>query len=106
MAPLRTGTGFPDVVVTAVTSTTSIATDAEETWRQLLEGHSGIRPLDKPFVAEFDLPVRIGGQLLEDFDHHLNRVELRRLSYLQKMSTILSRRLWDQADSMASTPPG
>ena len=97
MAPLRTGTGFPDVVVTAVTSTTSIATDAEETWRKLLDGHSGIRPLDKPFVAEFDLPVRIGGQLREDFDHHLNRVELRRLSYLQKMSTILSRRLWDQA---------
>jgi 3-oxoacyl-[acyl-carrier-protein] synthase II/beta-ketoacyl ACP synthase len=97
MAPMSSGAGFPNVVVTAVTSTTSIATDAEETWRQLLDGHSGIRPLDQPFVTEFDLPVRIGGPLLEDFDHHLNRVELRRLSYLQKMSTILSRRLWEQA---------
>lgn len=94
---MSTGAGFPNVVVTAVSSTTSIATDAEETWRQLLDGHSGIRPLDQPFVTEFDLPVRIGGPLLEDFDHHLNRVELRRLSYLQKMSTILSRRLWEQA---------
>jgi 3-oxoacyl-[acyl-carrier-protein] synthase II/beta-ketoacyl ACP synthase len=85
------------VVVTAVTSTTSMSTDAEQTWQQLLHAESGIGVLDKPFVKEFDLPVRIGGQLCEEFDHHLNRVELRRLSYLQKMSLILSRRLWDQA---------
>ena len=97
MATLRTGDGLDGVVVTAVTSTTSIAPDAEETWRLLLEGKSGIRPLDKPFVEEFDLPVRIGGPLLEEFDHLLNRVELRRLSYLQKMSLVLSRRLWTQA---------
>src|SRR4051794_1999242 len=97
MTPMRTGAGFPDVVVTAVTSTTSMATDAEQTWHQLLDGRSGIRPLDKPFVTQYDLPVRIGGPLHEDFDHHLNRVELRRLSYLQKMTTVLSRRLWDQA---------
>ncbi|MDX1888130.1 KasA/KasB family beta-ketoacyl-ACP synthase [Mycolicibacterium sp. 050158] len=96
MTTLRTGAGFPNVVVTAVTSTTSLATDAEETWGHLLEGRSGIRPLELPFVDEFRLPVRIGGPLLEDFDHHLNRVELRRLSYLQKMTTILSRRLWEQ----------
>ena len=94
---MRTGAGLPNVVVTAVTSTTSISTDAEQTWQQLLNGDSGIRPLDKPFVEDFDLPVRIGGQLREEFDHHLNRVELRRMSYLQKMSLILSRRLWDQA---------
>jgi beta-ketoacyl ACP synthase len=96
MSALRTGDGFRNVVVTAVTSTTSIATDAEETWRQLLDGQSGIRPLDK-FIGEFDLPVRIGGPLREDFDHHLNRVELRRLSYLQKMATVLNRRLWAHA---------
>jgi 3-oxoacyl-[acyl-carrier-protein] synthase II/beta-ketoacyl ACP synthase len=94
---MRTGAGAPNVVVTAVTSTTSISTDAEDTWQQLLDGRSGIGLLDKPFVKEFDLPVRIGGQLCEEFDHHLNRVELRRMSYLQKMSLILSRRLWDQA---------
>ena len=96
MTSLTTGNGFPKVVVTAVSSTTSMATDADETWQHLLEGKSGIRPLDVPFVEEFSLPVRIGGQLREEFDHHLNRVELRRLSYLQKMSTILSRRLWNQ----------
>ncbi|MCV7278388.1 beta-ketoacyl-ACP synthase [Mycolicibacterium flavescens] len=94
MASLRTGDGFPDVVVTAVTSTTSLATDAEETWRLLQEGRSGIRPLDKWFVDEFDSPVRIGGAILEDLDEQLTRVERRRTSYMQKMSTVLSRRLW------------
>ncbi|HTI73356.1 MAG TPA: beta-ketoacyl synthase N-terminal-like domain-containing protein, partial [Mycobacterium sp.] len=81
MAPLRTGDGFADVVVTAVTSTTSLAPDAEQTWQFLLEGQSGIRELDKPFVSEFKSPVRIGGSLHESFDEHLSRVELRRLAF-------------------------
>ena len=99
MSRLSTGNGFPNVVVTAVAMTTALATDAENTWKKLLDGQSGIRKLDDPFVEEYDLPVRIGGHLLEDFDHLLTKVELRRLSYLQKMSTVLSRRLWENAGS-------
>ncbi len=97
MAPLRTGDGFANVVVTAFASTTSLAADAEKTWQHLLEGRSGIRELDKPFVSEFNSPVRIGGALQETFDEYLNRVELRRLAYMQKMSVVLGRRLWDNA---------
>ncbi|HYZ67408.1 MAG TPA: KasA/KasB family beta-ketoacyl-ACP synthase, partial [Mycobacterium sp.] len=97
MAPLRTGDGFVDVVVTAVASTTSLAPDAEKTWQFLLEGESGIRELDKSFVGEFKSPVRIGGQLQESFDEHLSRVELRRLAFMQKMSLVLGRRLWENA---------
>jgi 3-oxoacyl-[acyl-carrier-protein] synthase II/beta-ketoacyl ACP synthase len=97
---LRTGDGFADVVVTAVVSTTSLAPNAEETWQYLLEGRSGIRVLDYPFVAEFKSPVRIGGPLQESFDEHLGRVELRRLAYMQKMSVVLGRRLWE----IAGTP--
>ena len=104
MAALRTGGGLPDVVVTAVASTTALAADAEETWQQLLEGASGIRALDKAFVDDFDSPVRIGGPLHESFDEHLNRVELRRLSYMQKMSTVLGRRLWSAAGSPEVDP--
>lgn len=99
MASKTTGDGFPDVVVTALASSNALATNAEETWQQLLEGQSGIRRLDKPFVEEYDFPVRIGGALREDFDQHLNRVELRRLSYMQKVSRVLGRRLWDAAGS-------
>ncbi|KHO27690.1 3-oxoacyl-ACP synthase [Mycolicibacterium setense] len=90
---------FADVVVTAIASTTSLASDAEETWALLLEGRSGIRPLDKPFVEEFNFPVRIAGQLTENFDDILTRVERRRLSYMGQMSTVLGRRLWESAGS-------
>jgi meromycolic acid 3-oxoacyl-[acyl-carrier protein] synthase II len=99
MAQLTTGNGLPDVVVTGVAMTTSLATDAETTWKALQDGQSGIRKLDDPFVEEYDLPVRIGGHLLEDFDAELTRVELRRLSYLQKMSTVVGRRAWQNAGS-------
>ncbi|WP_396909406.1 KasA/KasB family beta-ketoacyl-ACP synthase [Mycolicibacterium sp.] len=90
---------FADVVVTAIASTTSLAADAEETWALLLEGRSGIRPLDKPFVEEFDFPVRIAGELTENFEDILTRVERRKLSYMGQMSTVLGRRLWESAGS-------
>src|ERR671936_2058411 len=96
---LLTGNGFPNVVVAGIAMTTALATDVEGTWQKLLDGQSGIRKLEDPFVEQYDLPVRIGGHLLEDFDDELTRVELRRLSYLQKMSTILGRRVWENAGS-------
>jgi beta-ketoacyl ACP synthase len=97
MAALTTGAGLGDVVVTAVASTTALAPDAEATWRALLAGGSGIRTLDRSFVDEFDLPVRIAGTVREEFDAELDRVERRRLSYLQKVGLVLSRRLWAAA---------
>jgi beta-ketoacyl ACP synthase len=104
MAGLSTGSGLPDVVVTGFAMTTALATDAESTWKALLDGQSGIRTLDDYFVELYDLPVRIGGHLLEDFDGELTRVELRRLSYLQKMSTVISRRAWENAGSPEVDP--
>ena len=99
MAQLSTENGLPDVVVTGIAMTTALAADAENTWKRLLDKQSGIRTLDNSFVAEFDLPVRIGGHLLEDFDHELSRVELRRFLRLQKMSTVVGRRVWTNAGS-------
>lgn len=99
MAALTTGNGLPSVVVTGFAMTTALATDAEGTWKKLLDGQSGIRTLEDPFVEEYDLPVRIGGHLLEDFESELNKVERRRMSYLQKMATVVGRRAWDNAGS-------
>lgn len=99
MTELVTGKTLPNVVVTGVAMTTALATDAETTWKLLLDSQSGIRKLEDPFVEEFDLPVRIGGHLLEEFDSQLTRVELRRSGYLQRMSTILGRRVWENAGS-------
>src|SRR5271163_1686320 len=97
MTELVTGKALPNVVVTGVAMTTALAIDAETTWKLLLDNQSGIRTLNDPFVEEYNLPVRIGGHLLEEFDSQLTRVELRRMGYLQQMSTILSRRLWENA---------
>jgi meromycolic acid 3-oxoacyl-[acyl-carrier protein] synthase II len=99
MTELVTGKTLPNVVVTGIAMTTALATDAENTWKLLIDGRSGIRTLEDPFVEEFDLPVRIGGHLLEEFDSQLTRVELRRTGYLQRMSTILGRRVWENAGS-------
>jgi beta-ketoacyl ACP synthase len=99
MTELVTGKALPNVVVTGIAMTTALATDAENTWKLLLDGQSGIRTLDDPYVEEYDLPVRIGGHLLEEFDSQLTRVELRRMSYLQKLSTVMGRRLWENAGS-------
>lgn len=84
--------------------TTALATDAETTWKLLLDCQSGIRELDDPFVEEFDLPVRIGGHLLEEFDSELNPAELRRTGYLARMSAIVNRRAWDHAGSPEVDP--
>ena len=104
MTRLSTGNGFANVVVTGIAMTTALATDADTTWKKLLDGQSGIRKLEDPFVEQYSLPVRIGGHLLEDFDPELTKVELHRLSYLQKMSTVLSRRVWQNAGSPEVDP--
>lgn len=96
---LATGNGLPNVVVTGITMTTALAADEELTWKGLLNGESGIRKLTDSFLDQYDLPVRIGGHLVETpecFDEGLTRTELRRLSYLQKLSTVLGRRVWSQ----------
>ena len=95
--PSTANGGFPNVVVTAVEATTALAADIESTWKGLLAGESGIRELTDDFVTKWDLPVRIGGHLVEDIESHLTRVELRRNSYVQRLSLVLSRRLWQNS---------
>ncbi|MBD0322185.1 MAG: beta-ketoacyl-ACP synthase, partial [Aldersonia sp.] len=90
---------FPNVVVTSLAATTSIAGDVDATWKGLLNGESGIDVLDQPFVDEYDLPVRIGGQLKVKPDSLLSRVELRRLSYVEQLATVLGREVWKNAGS-------
>ena len=90
---------FPNVVVTALAATTSIAGDIDETWAGLLAGASGIDHLDEPFVDEFDLPVRIGGSLKVPPETLLGRVEMRRLSYVERLATVLGRQVWSNAGS-------
>lgn len=88
---------FDDVVVSAMSATTSIADSLDDTWERLLAGQSGIRILHDPTLEEFALPVRIGGQLLTPPATLLSRVETRRMSYVEQLAVTLSRRLWRDA---------
>ena len=96
--------GFPNVVVTAIEATTALAADIESTWKGLLAGESGIRILEDDFVDKWDLPVRIGGHLVDNVDSHMTRIEMRRMSYVQRMSKLLARRLWDNAGTPEVDP--
>ena len=83
--------------MTAVEATTALAADIESTWKGLLAGESGIRVLEDEFVTKWDLPVRIGGHLVDNVDDHMTRLDLRRMSYVQRMSKLISGRLWENA---------
>jgi beta-ketoacyl ACP synthase len=95
--PSTANGGFPNVVVTAVTATTSIAPDIESTWKGLLAGESGIHVLEDEFVTKWDLQVRIGGHLKEPLDPLMTRLDIRRMSYVQRMAKYLGNQLWDTA---------
>lgn len=90
---------FPNVVVTSLAATTSLAGDVDATWKGLLAGESGIGILDDPFIEEFDLPVRIGGHLKVSPDESLSRVEIRRMSYVERLALVLGRQVWENAGS-------
>ena len=102
--PSTANGGFPNVVVTAVTATTSIAADIESTWKGLLAGDSGIRVLTDDFVTKWDLQVRIGGHLKEPIDPQMSRLDMRRMSYVQRMAKLLSGQLWETAGSPEVDP--
>ncbi|WP_036534948.1 beta-ketoacyl synthase N-terminal-like domain-containing protein, partial [Nocardia cyriacigeorgica] len=95
---------FPNVVVTSLAATTSIAGDVDATWKGLLNGESGIDVLEDSFVEEYDLPVRIGGHLKVSPDTLLSRVEIRRMAYVERLATVLGREVWRNAGSPEVDP--
>ncbi len=90
---------YPDVVVTSLAATTSIAGDVDSTWKGLLNGESGIDVLEDDFIDQFELPVRIGGHLKVKPGESLGRDEARRLSYVEQMALVLGREVWRNAGS-------
>ena len=102
--PSTANGGFPNVVVTAVEATTALGADIDSTWKALLAGESGIRVLEDDFVTKWDLPVRIGGHLVDPVDDHMGRLDLRRMSYVQRLSKYLGMKMWESAGSPQVDP--
>ncbi|MET8797939.1 KasA/KasB family beta-ketoacyl-ACP synthase [Nocardia sp. NPDC004568] len=90
---------FPNVVVTSLAASTSIAGDVEATWKGLLNRESGIGLLEDDFVEEYKLPVRIGGRLKERPEPFLEKAERRRMSYVEQLAVVLGRKVWFEAGS-------
>ncbi|WP_448221399.1 KasA/KasB family beta-ketoacyl-ACP synthase [Gordonia iterans] len=92
------GGDFPSVVVTSMVATTSLGVDLDSTWEKLVAGQSGIRELTDDFVTRYgELPCRIGGRLVEDPADEVSRVEARRMAYVERVSHVMSKRLWATA---------
>ena len=102
--PSTSNGGFPNVVVTAVEATTALGADVDSTWKGLLAGESGIRVLEDEFVTKWELPVQIGGHLVDPIDDHMGRLDMRRMSYVQRMSKFLGKRMWEAAGSPEVDP--
>ncbi|MGW6377735.1 KasA/KasB family beta-ketoacyl-ACP synthase [Rhodococcus sp. NPDC055112] len=98
-SPVTSTRNFPNIVVTSLAASTSIAGDVDATWKGLLAGESGIDVLEDPFIAEYDLPVRIGGHLKVNPDDALSRVEIRRMSFVERLALVLGRQVWQNAGS-------
>ncbi|MBV8290544.1 MAG: beta-ketoacyl-ACP synthase, partial [Mycobacterium sp.] len=50
------------------------------------------------------LPVKIGGHLKESVDDHMGRLDMRRMSYVQRLAKLLSGQLWENAGSPEVDP--
>lgn len=85
----------PEVVITGLGMTTPVGGDVPSTWTSILQGRSGIRPIEADWVA--DQPSRIAGQLAVDPAEVLEKVETRRLDRSQQAALIASREAWKDA---------
>ncbi|MCW4355328.1 KasA/KasB family beta-ketoacyl-ACP synthase [Hoyosella sp. YIM 151337] len=93
------GSTRPGVVVTAMSATTSIASDIERTWKGLLAGESGIVALTDPWLEELGMPVRIGGRLKVQPSDSLTKVESRRNDFVEQLALVEGRKAWAEAGS-------
>ncbi|CAM3217411.1 beta-ketoacyl-ACP synthase II [Stackebrandtia soli] len=84
-----------DVVVTGIGATTPVGGDVASTWRNLLDGVSGVGPLTHDWAAE--LPVRIAAELAVDPGEKIPRVRQRRLDRSEQLALIAANEAWADA---------
>ncbi len=101
-APHTRGDGPTDVVVTGLGATTPLGGDASTTWSGLLEGRSGIAPIEEDWVNE--LPVHFAGQAAVDPSERLPRARLRRLDRTQQFALIAAQEAWTDAGAPDTDP--
>ena len=91
--------GSTRIAVTGWGAVTPLGADADETWRRMLAGESGVRRLEQDWAA--DLPVRIAGTApsVEDL---IPLREQRRLDRAEQLAMVAGREAWAMADAAGS----
>ena len=85
------------VVVTGIGATTPLAGNAPDSWKSLLEGHSGISTLEQEWVARHELPVTFAGQAKVSAGEVLTPQEAKRLDPSSQFALISAREAWTDA---------
>ncbi|MGN6742866.1 MAG: beta-ketoacyl-[acyl-carrier-protein] synthase family protein [Amnibacterium sp.] len=85
------------IVVTGLGTFSPLAPNATDTWTALLDGASGARPLEQPWVSELSLPVTFASQAAVEPEAVLDRVEAKRLDRGSQFSLLAAREAWKDA---------
>ncbi len=94
-------TGSTRIAVTGWGAVTPLGVDADETWRRMVAGESGVRRLEEDWAA--DLPVRIAGAAPSVADLLPVR-EQRRLDRAEQLAMVAGREAWAMAHAAGSDP--
>jgi 3-oxoacyl-[acyl-carrier-protein] synthase II len=92
------------IVVTGIGATSPLGGTAPDSWNALLAGESGISTIDKPWVADLDLPVHFAGQARVRPEEVLERIEYKRLDPSAQFALISAREAWADAGSPSDDP--
>lgn len=92
------------IVVTGIGATTPIGATAEESWKALLAGESGISTIEHEWVERYQLPVTFAGQLKTPAAEVLDRLEVKRLDPSSQYALIAAREAWADAGSPEVAP--
>jgi 3-oxoacyl-[acyl-carrier-protein] synthase II len=90
------------VVVTGLGATTPLGGDVASTWAAMLDGRSGVRRIEEPWVD--DLPVKIAAPAAADPVEVVGRVQARRMDRCEQLALVAAREAWADAGSPALDP--
>jgi 3-oxoacyl-[acyl-carrier-protein] synthase II len=87
------------IVVTGIGATSPLGGTAQDSWKALLAGESGIHTLEQDWVAGLELPVTFAGEARVRPETVLDRIEFKRLDPSSQFALISAREAWADAGS-------
>jgi 3-oxoacyl-[acyl-carrier-protein] synthase II len=92
------------IVVTGLGTSSPLGGNVDDSWKALLAGESGVRPLEQDWVERYELPITFAGQAKVDPSEVLERVEIKRLDRGSQFALIAAREAWADAGSPDDAP--